>query len=62
MVKVSSWVLLMIQLVGIPLLKQLIPLLDAEAKKTESPVDDALVGSFTVVVTALESGAIFVKK
>jgi hypothetical protein len=62
MVKVSQWVILLISLIGLPLLKQLVPALKAEAAKTESEVDDALVGAFEVVINALESGQIFVPK
>lgn len=62
MVKVSQWVALLIGVVAIPLLKQLLPGLKAEALKTETEVDDALVGAFEVVVSALESGQIFVTK
>jgi hypothetical protein len=62
MVKVSQWIILLISLVGLPLLKQLLPGLKAEAAKTESEVDDALVGAFEVVISALDSGQIFVPK
>lgn len=62
MVKVSQWILLMIGIIVIPLLKQLIPVLKVEAKKTETEIDDALVGAFEVVISALESGTIFVPK
>lgn len=62
MVKVSQWVLLLISMVAIPLLKQLVPMLKVEAAKTETEVDDALVGAFEVVIAALESGGIFVPK
>lgn len=62
MVKVTQWVILLIGIVVVPLLKQVIPALKVEAQKTESEVDDALVGAFEVVVAALESGQIFVPK
>ena len=62
MVKVNQWVALLIGVVAVPLLKQLLPPLKAEALKTETEVDDALVGAFEVVVAALESGQIFIPK
>ena len=62
MVKVTQWVLLLIGIVVVPLLKQVIPTLKVEAAKTETEIDDALVGAFEVVVAALESGQIFVPK
>ena len=62
MVKCTQWVLLMIGIVVVPLLKQLIPGLKTEAAKTETEIDDCLVGAFEVVVQALESGQIFIAK
>jgi|UniRef100_A0A7V3KMZ2 hypothetical protein len=62
MVKVTQWVILLIGVVVLPLLKQLVPYLKAEAAKTETEIDDALVGAFEVVISALESGQIFVPK
>lgn len=62
MVKVTSWVLMLIGMVVIPLLKQLIPALKIEAAKTETEVDDAFVGAFEMVISVLESGSIFVLK
>lgn len=62
MVKVTQWVILLIGIVVVPLLKQVIPALKVEAGKTETEIDDALVGAFEVVVAALESGQIFVPK
>lgn len=62
MVKVTQWVLLLIGMVVLPLLKQLVPILRKEAAKTETEIDDALVGAFEVVISALESGIIFVPK
>ena len=62
MVKCTQWVLLMIGIVVVPLLKQLIPGLKTEAAKTETEIDDSLVGAFEVVVQALESGQIFIAK
>jgi len=62
MVKVSSWVLMLIGAVVVPLLKNLIPTLKKEAAKTETEFDDSLVGAFEVVISALETGSIFVPK
>lgn len=62
MVKVTGWVFMLIGAVAVPLLKQLIAPLKIEAAKTETEIDDALVGAFEVVVNALESGSIFVAK
>jgi hypothetical protein len=62
MIKVTQWVLLLIGAVVVPLLKQLLPALKAAAAKTETEIDDALVGAFEVVISALESGQIFVPK
>lgn len=62
MVQVAPYVLMIIALVVVPLLKKLIPLLKEQAAKTDSPVDDMLVGTFEVVLNALEGGGIFVPK
>jgi len=62
MVKATQWVILLIGVVVVPLLKKLIPALKVEAAKTETEIDDALVGAFEVVLAALESGQIFVPK
>jgi hypothetical protein len=62
MIKVTQWVILLIGVVVLPLLKQLVPPLKAAAAKTETEIDDALVGAFEVVISALESGQIFVPK
>lgn len=62
MIKVTQWVFMLIAIVAVPLLKQIIPPLKAAALKTETEIDDALVGAFEVVLAALESGNIFVVK
>jgi len=62
MVKASQWVIMLIAMVVVPLLKQLVPALKVEAAKTETEIDDALVGAFEVVIEALSSGSIFVLK
>ncbi len=62
MVQVAPWVLMLLKLVVVPLFKQLIPQLKVEAAKTESPVDDALVGTFEMVVGVLEGGDVFIPK
>jgi len=62
MVKASQWVIMLIAMVVVPLLKQLVPALKVEAAKTETEIDDALVGAFEVVIEALSSGSIFVPK
>ncbi|MFH0813266.1 MAG: hypothetical protein V2A69_10590 [Pseudomonadota bacterium] len=62
MIKVTQWVLMIMSMVAVPLLKQVVGPLKIEAAKTETEIDDALVGAFEVVISALESGSIFVPK
>ncbi len=62
MVKVAPYVILLIQMVAIPLLKLLIPPLRKEAAKTETDIDDSLVGAFEVVLDTFQNGGIFIPK
>lgn len=62
MVQVNQWVFLMVMGIVLPLLKGLIPGLKAEAAKTETPIDDAMVGAFEVVITALDTGGVITPK
>jgi len=59
MIKVRSWELMLIKLVGLPILKRISKLLTNKAMKTDSEFDDALLGAFDVVIGFLESEGVF---
>ena len=62
MIKVPSYLLLLVSLLVVPILDRVAAALEEQAKKTPESWDDVLAGAFRTVVDALKTGSIFEPK